>query len=200
VTAHTYFVGTTAAWVHNDCGELELGYQGPKGARKVLSDEGGFMKTYKDEGDPDVYKVAKARVRYSDDQVRYISEDDGAKLVETHAGYHNKVADALGDVVPREEVVGKGVVKQKFSDGLTYDDIKRTGGWQAKKNATDQIKRLVAKAQKATDLPAGATADAREVPGGYAAKIDDNVTTFRFDQDGNVTSWFDPVILAPIKR
>lgn len=160
---------------------------------KIPLGEGSFSRAYK-QGD-NVIKEIKDTVRSNayDNSLVKLTDAGRKQLAETQAEFHNELADAMPNIVPRVEVIGDGVLQQKYVDGLKLSDLQNSNA-DAAIRAGDQIREAVGKANKEFGLDIDGTG---RLENGWEVQVDSNPANFRFDKDGNITSWFDPVAVYP---
>ncbi|AKU94763.1 hypothetical protein AKJ09_01427 [Labilithrix luteola] len=161
---------------------------------RVLLGEGAFSVAYR-EGDM-VSKTIKDVVKDGNGVERALTLAEREKLAEYTAELTNNAADAVGGgLVPKLGVEPGGVLKQKYVEGMSLDDLKKVN-MDAFDRAVDQKTGLVRKVEREFGLERDGYL---ETPEGWHAIVDDNIANFKFDREGNVTSWFDPVAVFPNK-
>lgn len=134
--------------------------------------------------------ITSAGYLYSDDEQKLVVKEVISPSLLTPARQReivnltNKLHDAMPDVVPNVELVA-GVIVQPYVDGLEYWELSDDAKGVAKKEMAETI------------------AKGEEVLGGFGAPvpgknefivIDENPANFRFNADGTVRSWFDPLV------
>jgi hypothetical protein len=107
----------------------------------------------------------------------------------------NIVADALS-TVPRMHLVRPGVMSQPFVEGLTFEQV-RLVSVQSLDRAMAQMEAAQVRAARALGLDPQVRLG--DFPNGWKIRVDHQRSNFRFDRDGNVTFWFDPVAIVPAK-
>lgn len=164
-----------------------------EGGGRVLLGEGAFSVAYR-EGEM-VTKTIKDVVKDGAGVERALTLAEREKLAEYTAELTNEAADAVGGVVPKLGVEPGGVLKQQYVEGLSLDDLKKVS-MEAFDRGVEQKNGLVRKVEKQFGLERDGYL---ETPEGWHAMVDDNIANFKFDREGNVTSWFDPVAVFPNK-
>lgn len=154
--------------------------------------EGAFSVAYR-EGDH-VVKEIKDTVPGVGDVPVNLTQADKIRLANETAELTNDIAEALGDVVPRMEVVGDGVLRQPYVGGMTLDELMSTNPEAALRAADAKDEALATAARRfGFDNPY----ESGVMEGGWVAKVDDNPANFRFNEQGELTAWFDPVAIFP---
>ncbi len=183
--AHTYFVGHNAAWVHNACtppGEAAAA------GKTVQMGEGATSRVYRN-GDT-VTKVVKDQVAADGGNLAKITDAERDFIAKNTAEISNSIHDEL-PVVPKMSSTRPGEIDQPFVSGKELSQLKG----DAAKNARANMKDAVDKAHDAVGL--GRNQNGEFPDNGFIVKIDTNSANFRFDEHGNITSWFDPVSIVP---
>ncbi len=122
-----------------------------------------------------------------------ITESERDFLAKNNVEVGNQLHDAMPGIVPRSTSDKAGEIVQPFVGGLDKSQLKG----DALKNANQQQKDAIAKAEETLGLTPGGHGEYPD--NGFLVKVDPNSANFRFDKDGNVTSWFDPVAIVPPK-
>jgi hypothetical protein len=163
--------------------------------RKVLG-EGAFSIAYL-EGDT-VVKEIKTIVKGVGDVPVELDAAGRARLASTTVEVTNELADKLGGgVIPAMTDAGNGVIRQPLAQGMTLEELRNVDvtAWL---RAGDEMRDMTFRAAKAFELD-GPEAGFLETPDGWHILVDTNPANFRFDAQGNVVSWFDPIAVFPAK-
>jgi len=176
-------------------------------ARRLAGDDGdtpdanpdslgdGSFSVVRRDGDQ-VVKDIKSEVGRGDELYR-LSDGDRAQLGDLTAEFSNDLrnADGIGDLVPETRVSAPGQLRSDYMEGYTSEQLRRMNA-DAFDSANTNANSLVTRAERHWDLDHGGSG---ELDGGWRVQVDDNMENFRFDADGNVTSWIDPVAVWPPK-
>lgn len=145
--------------------------------------EGAFSRAFKD-GDH-VRKEVKPTVNVDGKQVT-LNAAQREELANITADFTNMAAKELPPgIVPPVEVVGPGVLRQPMVKGNTLEQL----GPMERIRAGDQMQEYMATIENRIGH--------QQSPDGWRVFPDRNTANFRFDKDGNVTSWFDPMGVHP---
>ncbi len=166
-------------------------------ARDAILDEGSFSRVWRD-GDEAVKEI-KELVGHPDELYR-LGDADRATLASHTAEFSNDVGDALrgrhGDVVPPMSVDGREIRMAFVDDGLTFEQLRSIDAGAADRALLGKD-RLVAEANESLGLDYGVSG---QLPDGHRVLVDPQMANFRFDENGNVVAWFDPVAVFPPER
>ena len=110
---------------------------------------------------------------------------------------HNDLAKEFPGIVSRLDPVGNNTLLQAFADGYHIEDLPSTA---AQTKAKAEVAKLVERANRiAGQAWVGdpmAVNETRMFANGNVALIDPNDANFRFNADGSIKSWFDPIWIA----
>lgn len=123
-----------------------------------------------------------------------------AQLANDTVEFTNQVHGAMPDIVPKFTSSGAGQIRVPYVEGKTMDDLAREGGvgvGSAHEAAYRAQQDAIARANGALGLRNGETG---ELASGSTVSIDDNPANFRFNADGSIKSWFDPVLVTPVGK
>ncbi len=149
--------------------------------RGELLGEGAFSRVFAD-GDH-VIKELKDQIQ-NDGRTVVLDAAGRRRLADITAEWTNRAADELGTVVPRLENLGDGVLRQPRVSGHTIDELP----WHVRIDAAERMQDMM----NGLEHRIGTT-----TPDGFHVMVDRNPANFRFDEHGNVTSWFDPIAVWP---
>ncbi len=173
-------------------GDEIAGAVGAAAKRGEKIGEGATSVVYR-EGD-NVRKVVKDEVAV-DGGLGYakITEAERDFLAKNSVEAGNQLHDAMPGIVPRSTSDKAGEIVQPFVGGMDKSQLKG----DALKNANKQQKDAIAKAEETLGLKPGGHGEYPD--NGFLVKVDPNSANFRFDKNGDITSWFDPVSIVPPK-
>ncbi len=166
-----------------------LARRGVKAGTTVFK-PGAFSTAYL-QGDTVVKNVKEVVGNKGSNQWR-LSDADRAETANITADIQNQLRSSGMDKVPEVKVSGPGEMRVAYSDGLQDADLATR---EARENARVQRNQMFKDAQKELGLETRYPSMTSEQ--GWTVQVDDNVDNFRHDKDGNVTSWFDPVMVMP---
>jgi Flp pilus assembly pilin Flp len=151
---------------------------------------GGTFSTVRREGD-DVVKEIRETVEYGREPW-HLSPAERAMVADTQAHYSNVLRDVpeLAAIVPETRVTAPGVMRQRFVGGLDYHQL------YARDRALAE--RAVQNSKRITEVARRRLQDEMARRGPHAeldVEIDTGYWNFRFDEQGRVTGWFDPVVI-----
>lgn len=108
----------------------------------------------------------------------------------------NRLASVFPGVVPPLSYVRDSTLQQNFSEGLNYSQVQALGADKGRR-AMQEMSKYIAKARVALGQQlVGRTLSEFELidtPEGTSLLVDHSSENFRFDSEGRVISWFDPV-------
>jgi hypothetical protein len=180
-------------------GEL-IGAAGPlaKAGVRMAGDqlflgEGTFSIAYK--AGNQVIKVVKSTVPVGAGTPTTLTAAERATLAQRTVELTNKVSDGIGGgIVPKMDLIGYGMMRQPLAQGRTLAELKAQYGeksW-AVLNAEESMDALTARASKVLGYDRATPL----TPEGWEVHVDlVNTGNFRFDDNGNIVSWFDPVLI-----
>ncbi|MBK8574911.1 MAG: hypothetical protein IPN90_04245 [Elusimicrobia bacterium] len=157
--------------------------------------EGSFMEVWRDGND--VVKEVKEVVGKENSGEQYrLSAEQRKQLAGDTVKFGNNVGEALQEVfgrtiVPTMRVEGN-TIRMKFVEGSSLDDfLEESPQWN---RAISQKELAVSHAIRAFSSIHGAM---DPLINGFDYGIDDLSSNFRFDAAGNLTAWFDPIMVFP---
>ncbi len=125
---------------------------------------------------------------------------DRAQLAEATVREINILREARPDLIPETVIQGPGFIRQTRVEGLTFEDLSNTAKDRALVHMGDAVRdaenALGIKPYLLEDLAAGLP-DPKRLANGWQRSIDYNKANFRFNADGSLKSWFDPVWIQP---
>lgn len=162
---------------------------GSPGSNGSFIGSGSFADAYR-EGD-DVIKIIRSEVGHGTEIWR-LSDEDRAHLARVQVEFMQDLreADDIGSLIPPASIEGPGKIRSKFIDGKTMADL----SGDAKIFAIDEATSFVSKANRYFGLSHGETG---ELDGGWRVLVDDNMENFRFNADGSIAGWIDPIAIFP---
>jgi hypothetical protein len=165
----------------------------PVPGARVRVGEGSFAIAYR-EGDM-IVKEVKAKVIDSKSNPVEIDAADRARLAKMTVDFANQVGDGVAGRVPKLIDEGNGVMRQPVAQGMTIQELgaANPSALVRASNAMADIRFRAARILGLKDPDMGYL----ETPDGWEIVIDHNESNFRFDRDGNIVSWFDPIAVYP---
>jgi len=153
--------------------------------------EGATSRVYR-EGDS-VRKVVKDEVAADGGDLAKITDAERDFIAKNTTDLANQLHDAMPDIIPKMTSPRPGEIVQPFVQGKELSQLSGAADRAARKNMRDAI----AKAHDELGLQPGAHGEYPD--NGFLVKVDPNSANFRFDEKGDIVSWFDPVSIVPPK-
>lgn len=134
-----------------------------------------------------------------------LNQADKERLTDELVADTNKVREALPKIVPKTEKAGPGTIVQDRVGGLTDDDL-LTRPYEVRVRAEREMDAAIEIAEKKMKETGRYTSKSHgpvdvfrmPQPGDkWEYEIDRNAANFRFDEQGRVTAWFDPIWIGP---
>lgn len=142
-------------------------------------------------GNEDFVVKRLRRVQFAKTSPSIVTRLERQDLADRMVEVNSRLRERLGTLIPEMESPRPGVLVQRRVDGESFEELSES----AAKRAQSEMAALEKKANSALGTSTD-EAVLEAATAGYRVLVDDNPANFRFNPDGSVKHWFDPVTVS----